>query len=109
MHTIACLTLSRNPPPDGLVREMDFTTSPPSLTLQSLKKPVNDNVMIVVGEEEIHKDVIRKRVLAYMRGLGQKVGIVYSRRFLPKGTQAVLTFVDWEMEDEHGLRYKRRG
>ncbi|KAF9019680.1 hypothetical protein BDZ89DRAFT_1072810 [Hymenopellis radicata] len=108
MHTIACLTLGRHPPPDGLVRDMDFRTSPPTLTLQSLHNSMYDDAKIVVGEEEIHNYVIRKRVMEYMRSLKQEVGIVYSRQFLPKGAKAVLTFVNWEMLDGKDMRYKRR-
>ncbi len=110
MHTIACLTLSRHPPRDGLVREMDFRTSPPTRTLQSVYNPAHDYAKIVLGEKEIKKFVLRRRALTYMSGLGpEEVGIVYSRRFLPKGSQAVLTFVNWEMLNGHGVRYERRG
>ncbi len=88
---------ARNAVPVGLVRHMDFTQSPPVLTLRPLVDPIyNENTRIVIGEDELMDGAARRQALSFMR-VTWEVGVVYYRKFPPGDSfnEVALTFLDW--------------
>ncbi|KAF9027022.1 hypothetical protein BDZ89DRAFT_1161000 [Hymenopellis radicata] len=113
MNGIARMTLARHPPfshnavPAGFVRHMDFTMSPPVLTLKSLNNPIyNESTRIVIGEDEMMNRTVRSRALSFMRETWE-VGVVYYKKFPPGDSfnEEALTFLDWTVAPDGNLLY----